>query len=566
MAEKPIVTDYKAKPTWRQRLFARLQALRSSDQITGKVGDGSRSIVIGKNIIQIGEIKVPTYLAVLAVGGIIILIIIALSALPELWKTGNDAEKAAAGAQVVIAAASATPTPTWTPTPIPTATRVVMPAGDYNIAVAPFMSFDISNNPIDIPEARERAISITRFLATENDFLAHWRFMIAKNINIWGPAQFIPMIAPETVTEVAKELGANILVYGVLKQLSDTQWELRPYFYVASLLERPAATIDEFVGPYSLGMSITYNPLDHSDIRDLTFTLESRLRNLALMFVGLDYHENRTIEGYCQAAQFFGSIISNDTLAIRKVEQCAVIKSVPVDRNATVSIDQSGRTLAALFLGNTYLQLARELNKSNQNYLIALEQAKGAYNLGLEINLTYPRLLNGLANALYFEVMTNDQKSCDSLDWKQMEQAQSLYMQSLASTTLDNLQPNSEIFFRYVEISSNLGLGRIYNAMYTCTPDEVPKFEMSKAYYKKVINLYQQQPNDLFVVSAVYAQLDLAYLISFYMKTHHANELVDFEIIKEPYQAALTLSRSSSLPWLIKYVEQETLTCNFVEC
>lgn len=535
------------------------------DVITAEIGEGSRSVIVGKNIIQIGTVVIPYWLMALGIGAISIALVVLFSAWSKIWDIGDDTAQVTQGVATIAAVANATPTPTVTPLPTPTPTPVVMPVGTYNIAVAPFQAFDSNGQQVALREAVIRPQKITNVLINEADSVALWQKFFPEGITIWGPDKHIPEVDEESVTTVAANLNANVVIYGVLEQHSEHQWKLQPFFYVAPLPERPAITLDEFVGPYSIGTPITYTLKSLSESSDLNKRLEARIRTLALVFMGLDYHERREVAGYCQAAHLFATILAEPQFHPSQFEVCQTTQFVALPALDAAGFEQASKTLAALFLGNSYLQLANELNEDEKPYQSILEQAKAAYQRGLEFDPDYPRLLNSLGNALYFEVMAKTSKSCDTLDWEQLAIAESVYRQSLTGINSTNHQQAiSETFVHYIMANAYLGMGRIYHRIYYCNLNDKHFFEMAETNLTTVIELYNQQPSDLFVVHAVYAAIDLAGLLTLYINSHDDNE-TQFNELLMAFQSALTMSRASNLPWLVKYIEQETYTCEFVK-
>src|SRR4051794_430809 len=98
------------EPNWLKRQLTRRQN-QSHDTIAAQVGEDAHNVVVGKNIIQnniqIGSIKLPVYLPVILVIGLVSLLVVTLLAGRRTSKAAKNANKAAksppAGATQVFA-------------------------------------------------------------------------------------------------------------------------------------------------------------------------------------------------------------------------------------------------------------------------------------------------------------------------------------------------------------------------------------------------------------------------------------------------------------------------------
>ena len=79
MAEerKPDV-DQPDQQSWLRRLFQRRRVVQDGDTISAQIGEDARNIVVGKNVIQIGTLQIPFYLAAIIAAGMLIIAGIAL--------------------------------------------------------------------------------------------------------------------------------------------------------------------------------------------------------------------------------------------------------------------------------------------------------------------------------------------------------------------------------------------------------------------------------------------------------------------------------------------------------
>ncbi|HMN27658.1 MAG TPA: hypothetical protein PKE45_05830, partial [Caldilineaceae bacterium] len=112
------------------------------DQNVVQVGGNAQNVAAGKNIIQIGSIKVSLYLAVLIAVCMIGIILSLFFVARRLAIIGS-----------AMTAPTATPTFTPTPLPIPTPTYMPMSGAVYGIAIAQFGQLDAQGHIQQTQEA-----------------------------------------------------------------------------------------------------------------------------------------------------------------------------------------------------------------------------------------------------------------------------------------------------------------------------------------------------------------------------------------------------------------------------
>jgi tetratricopeptide (TPR) repeat protein len=236
-------------------------------------------------------------------------------------------------------------------------------SGDLNIAVAQFGGLDEQGRVIRLDAAEGLSLSMYTFLGDQLQSLKQDRF----NIEIWPPSQTGPIKGATpaeraaAAADLAKQIGADIVVYGTLDSRADAS-SLIPEFYIA---EDKLAGAEELSGAHSLGSSIsspgaTTNPATRRELND---RLLARTGALAQFVVGLAYFANGD---YDNASKYF---------------QAA--------ENTQGWDPRDGKEVLYLFLGTAAL---------HRNDLTA---AEGFYNQAIQINPAYARARLGLGEIQY---------------------------------------------------------------------------------------------------------------------------------------------------------------------
>src|SRR4051812_31013858 len=71
MTEEPDHKQDQQEPqSWLQRQLQRRRAPKDGDTIAAQIGENARNVVVGKNVIQIGKLQIPFYLAVISAAGV----------------------------------------------------------------------------------------------------------------------------------------------------------------------------------------------------------------------------------------------------------------------------------------------------------------------------------------------------------------------------------------------------------------------------------------------------------------------------------------------------------------
>ena len=85
MADQPDAPEPRQKQNWLNNLLR--ERTKSNDTIAANVGSGAENVVVGKNIIQIGSIKIPRWLGLLILGLLVVLVVIGGVIVRSSWQT-----------------------------------------------------------------------------------------------------------------------------------------------------------------------------------------------------------------------------------------------------------------------------------------------------------------------------------------------------------------------------------------------------------------------------------------------------------------------------------------------
>jgi len=272
MSNEPPDSNDKQNKIWSNWLKNALSSLlgkkERGDVIVGTVGAGARNIAIGKNIIQVGSLKVPTLPVVAS------LLVMALAATLALWLLLVPSQ---------------------------------MPVNSFNVAVAEFGQVDADGRMIRSEDGR----NLSQWMFTElqkeyktfpadTDPPVVWHDSMGptrKRARIGLIRGDTPEARAEAAAALARRIKADMVIYGNLFE-DEGQIGFAPEFYIAEI-ENEA---DEMVGPYQLGAPIALrSPIDPHDEKTSLYLrnqLGSRTDLLTWFTRGLVYD----LAGYHQDA------------------------------------------------------------------------------------------------------------------------------------------------------------------------------------------------------------------------------------------------------------------------
>jgi tetratricopeptide (TPR) repeat protein len=257
--QQRMESDEKDDKNWVRRLRQVLRGKRRGDVIVGTVGEEAQGVAIGKNIIQIGTVVIPT-LPVLAS---VLLLALALT----IYSL------------------------------IPSPPREM--TGEFNVAVAEFQVLGDGEASEDIYNLAQvfygRLESEIESLGEKVDVI----------FEIREPVQTGPISGNTTeeraqrAEDLAKNIRANVVIYGTIA-VKDSVICISPEFFVnvESFYEA-----EEMVGQYRMGASIDADSLtDPLSKMEINRRLSARSKALSLLVIGLSYYAK---DDYENALAFF---------------------------------------------------------------------------------------------------------------------------------------------------------------------------------------------------------------------------------------------------------------------
>src|SRR5690242_17319724 len=104
MTGEPEPNQKQSPPqNWLQRWLTRGRNQPAGDTIGAQIGENARNIVVGKNVIQIGRLELPFYLAVPLVVGLLIIIGLLVKLAVGRDSTDQNVKQANQGIQQIAA-------------------------------------------------------------------------------------------------------------------------------------------------------------------------------------------------------------------------------------------------------------------------------------------------------------------------------------------------------------------------------------------------------------------------------------------------------------------------------
>jgi tetratricopeptide (TPR) repeat protein len=250
---------------WLQRLIQRFSQRPQGDVIAAQIGEDARNVVVGKNVIQIGTLQIPFYLAVIIAAGVVL---ITLSTAVIAFSSSGAASLLGKPARMT---------------------------GLFNIAVANFGELD-ANGHVHASEDGRR-LSEWLYEALQTEYTKNPDLARLVNVEIWHgtPGLFgrtieFGVLQDETAThQLADKVNAHVVIYGNVNPESEPPG-LELKFYIAPQLRSEASSV---IGSYSMGQPIPVKlPFDPKDPVGNIATgdsLSTRSAALSLLTIGLTY-------------------------------------------------------------------------------------------------------------------------------------------------------------------------------------------------------------------------------------------------------------------------------------
>jgi tetratricopeptide (TPR) repeat protein len=380
------------------------------DTIVAHIGEGASSVSVGKNIIHIGTLEVPMWIAIIIVLGV------AVGAIAVVYYGMNttsrlDRAQVQMGEVKSLIQATATPMPTSTPTPTPTPEPM---QGDFNIAIAAPLPLQHVHDPqIDnflnwYPDKLKTQL--------EQDFQTY-----RTTLKLKADVRIVPIVADDLngrhdyYADYAQRIGAHVMLYGVL-DLARNPPQFRPEFYVHPKLQRGAP---ETTGPDAFGDPIDIR-LSASGADELVWKsdLNAPIADLSAFMIGLAFFNAGE---YDLSQEQFEKLDSSDEWATNE-----------------------GKAILYLWLGTTHFfkaleQRGRGVDPKVVRCLASGEEvtdsecARQSYELARDLKEDYPRAYIGLGN---YWLEFADMFGCGRFE-KAIEQYETAMARAEAATDYD---------------------------------------------------------------------------------------------------------------------------------
>jgi tetratricopeptide (TPR) repeat protein len=351
--------------------------------IFGNINTEGGDFVSRDKNIYIGSIKLPRWLMILT--GVFVILIVAQQAIAIMIQEFEP-----------IPSPILTQIPTLTPSPTP------LPLSSFNIAITSFQIIGDSHNAEYSRDLAETLIQLLEEEVEKIDRAANINFVFLKDL---GP------IAGNTLEErasnaqsLAKQINANIVIYGIITINQDWEATVKPEFYVSRNDEFDAAAeIVDHSRP-GLAMDGAYYPIVFSIPKINNITQQSSLsmklgkvfQVLTEIMLGLSYY---TIGESSNAEFSFQSALST-----------------------TLSIEEwKNNDLIYVMLGNA---LGRQLE---------YQRAEESYNKAIKDNPLYSRAYIGLGETYFMQALGDPkQDTYDDVEVTLLDKAATMYQQALA--------------------------------------------------------------------------------------------------------------------------------------
>ncbi len=382
----------------------------------------------------------------------------------------------------------------WSNRPPPPPT--VMPADTYNIAVTPFQAVDASGQVVELEEAEVRAESIAAFLRSQADAITQ---VTNQAVTVWGPKEGLAPVAEADAQTRMEALNADVLVYGVLRQIQGHEWTLEPRFLLRGLeLESGPVQAAELQGSHALGRPITYtldNPVGEGEVNE---AIAVRLEALAHLLRGFVYLSQGSDQGYRRAIEAFQDATRTEWGS---------------------AADGSGQEVLYHFLGSAYIQylyFAENQGRPLEERRALLEDARAALDEAHRRNPNYMRTYNA-QGGVRFQLARLPSLEGDfcNWDWDLLADAQGWFQDALAA------DPALKTDSGDVDFVANFWLGRIAFTQSVC--GRADAWEEARSRYSQVIDRYEADPRANRHVAAVLAYRERAN-VDYFNPAHAALE------------------------------------------
>jgi tetratricopeptide (TPR) repeat protein len=343
----------------------------------------------------------------------------------------------------------------------------------FNVAVAKFTHVDEEGLAVKSDDGLRLAETLHDRLQTNFSELGRDLGFHEGDIDIWPP-EYTGTIKGQTADEresaardLADVIGADLIIYGVIQDTGSAS-QFTPEFYVDFKGSNEAA---EITGRHQLGEALRLQlPFDSVAFLEVENpALSARTKALALITIGLAFYVN---DDFQTALEYFSQA-----------------------RDTRGWLDNAGKQVAYLLLGNTYTRLA-----ATEKSTAYLPEAMANYDEAREIDPGYVRAGLGRAVVLYLTALGDPaDANFEGIDLEILAEAENIFQETLE---MEDLPANANL-----ETKSRFYLGLIYFVLSQI--DDDAELSQAKAYFERITSDFEAGSEDI-ALQAGYAYGQLA--------------------------------------------------------
>lgn len=327
---------------------------------------------------------------------------------------------------------------------------------DFRISIAGFSYRPDVLDFIDADEMRDWERNLTQRLQqiTTSDIrdttIQVWNSSCAGKISGTNESEWA--ISAQNIAERTK---SGIVVFGHIESLSDTQIEVRPYFYI---FLQNAYEAQEILGPYTLGSPFTISSLDPTTRRKaFSDEISSKILLLSQIGVGLT---DFSVGAYNKAEEIFENALQD-------------------------GYDTREQALLYVLAGNS-------AGKAGD-----LEKAKTLFQQAIELDNAYSRAYVGLGGVYYMQALhlyKTLKESGTGFDIDAFEHLTEESTNAFAQA-LTVQGDSSTVSAVSIEAKVNFGMGQVLLLRFFVS-DNVQDLESAFLSFQRVITLHQTRDTD----------------------------------------------------------------------
>lgn len=241
MTQEPEPSESEQQQADLERLVQREHAQTTGDVIAAQVGEGAQHIAVGKNIIQIGSLQIPRWLAFTILGLLVLMMVIGGSTYFKVSRNNQSTDE-------LLAQKNATPTPTVTPTP-------AQMTGDFNIIVGKFGQVDAQGNITETKLGTDLSLWLARRIdevlknADVQSSFGHitiWHNNWHNDATATGNPAIGIIRTEQDVNYLVSTINASMIISGVLTgPVNNPALQLGFYYARPRVSEQPDAALGQ---------------------------------------------------------------------------------------------------------------------------------------------------------------------------------------------------------------------------------------------------------------------------------------------------------------------------------